>query len=211
MGNRVHFVGSIAPEPRPRSTGAREAMALLDRQGLGLIVLERSGELAAANAAGHALLERGEGLALRGRRVSGRAVPGLEALLRTFCTGGGPVDRFVRVRRPRRPPLVLRLRSFRSHGLHTAPPRDLLALFVLDPECPLPDGTGALSEALGLTPAEAEVACGIAGGQSTRSVALAHGRSLATTRTLLKRVYAKTGTHRQSALAALVLRVLQLV
>ena len=54
-----------------------------------------------------------------------------------------------------------------------------------------------------LTPAEARIALGIARGNALSVIAEAHGISVATARTQLKSVFAKTGTHRQAQLAAL--------
>jgi DNA-binding CsgD family transcriptional regulator len=54
-----------------------------------------------------------------------------------------------------------------------------------------------------LTPAEARIALGIARGDALAAIAEAHGISIATARTQLKSVFAKTGTHRQGQLVAL--------
>lgn len=54
-----------------------------------------------------------------------------------------------------------------------------------------------------LTPAEARIALGIARGEALVTIAKAHGISIATARTQLKSVFAKTGTHRQGQLVAL--------
>jgi DNA-binding CsgD family transcriptional regulator len=55
-----------------------------------------------------------------------------------------------------------------------------------------------------LTPAEARIAIGIARGNALSVIAKAHGISVSTARTQLKSVFAKTGTHRQAQLAALI-------
>lgn len=54
-----------------------------------------------------------------------------------------------------------------------------------------------------LTPAEAQIALGIAGGETLAAIAKARGASVSTARTQLKCVFAKTGTHRQAELVAL--------
>ena len=59
---------------------------------------------------------------------------------------------------------------------------------------------------LRLTPAELRVAPGISRGESLAEIARTHGISVKTVRTQLKAVFAKTGTHRQAELAAMMLR-----
>jgi len=54
-----------------------------------------------------------------------------------------------------------------------------------------------------LTPAEAQIALGIAGGETLAAVAKGRGVSISTARTQLKSVFAKTGTHRQAELVVL--------
>jgi DNA-binding CsgD family transcriptional regulator len=61
----------------------------------------------------------------------------------------------------------------------------------------------ALSILYGLTPAEARLAGAIAGGASVKDYADEHGNTEGTVRAQLKSVFAKTNTHRQAELAAL--------
>jgi len=63
-----------------------------------------------------------------------------------------------------------------------------------------------LTRAFNLTRAEARLALWLAEGGSIAEYAQSAGISLGTARTHLKAVFAKTGAHRQSALASLVLR-----
>ena len=65
-----------------------------------------------------------------------------------------------------------------------------------------PDGA-VLGAAFGLTPAETRIALAIAEGQDVSDIATNQSVSIATVRTHLKALFAKTGTSRQSALAAL--------
>jgi DNA-binding CsgD family transcriptional regulator len=58
-----------------------------------------------------------------------------------------------------------------------------------------------------LTPSEAKVAIALVAGQDLRSIAKGQRVSLETVRTQLKSIFAKTATHRQSDLIALLLRV----
>jgi len=70
--------------------------------------------------------------------------------------------------------------------------------------------TGRLSEAslrsrFSLTPAEAQIALGIADGETLAAIAEARHVSVSTARGQLKSVFAKTGTHRQAELIALLI------
>lgn len=66
--------------------------------------------------------------------------------------------------------------------------------------------TRRLQAELGLTPTEFRVAALIAEGKGARQVAVELNRGYSTVRGHLKNIFAKTNTHRQSALAILVVR-----
>jgi DNA-binding CsgD family transcriptional regulator len=69
------------------------------------------------------------------------------------------------------------------------------------------EAAAVLFSRFGLTPAEARIALGIAHGDSLATIAKEHGVSVKTARTQLKAVFAKTATHRQAELAALLLKM----
>ena len=75
----------------------------------------------------------------------------------------------------------------------------------LEPK-PRPDAP-LLCKAFGLTPAEARLAAALANGTSLEAAADELHISRETTRTQLKMVFAKTDTHRQSQLVALLSRI----
>ncbi len=77
------------------------------------------------------------------------------------------------------------------------------ALFLSDPEDRLAPRVELLQQRCGLTPTEARVAALMVQGQSVEEVAAALDSSLHTVRTHLKRIFAKTGTHRQASLVSL--------
>lgn len=71
-------------------------------------------------------------------------------------------------------------------------------------------GTRPLSEAslrrqFCLTPAEAQIALGLADGETLAAIAETRGVSVSTARGQLKSVFAKTGTHRQAELITLLI------
>ena len=84
-----------------------------------------------------------------------------------------------------------------------AHPACLLFLRDLNAEQGLPEDQ--LIDMFELTPAEARIAQEIANGYSLEHAAERMGHTLGTSRTMLKRVYAKTGTNRQNELACLVM------
>jgi DNA-binding CsgD family transcriptional regulator len=96
----------------------------------------------------------------------------------------------------------------RSDGAAHLPAQEactLLTLNVLAPKPGLP--AAILAETFRLTPSEANLACIIARGASPGIAAGELKISRETARNQLKSVFAKTDTHRQSELVALLLRV----
>jgi DNA-binding CsgD family transcriptional regulator len=83
--------------------------------------------------------------------------------------------------------------------------RPAALVFIRDPEAPL--AATRLRELFGLTRTEAAVAAGLGDGKSLENIAADLGTGIGTVRTHLKRVLAKTGTHRQAQLVALLARV----
>jgi DNA-binding CsgD family transcriptional regulator len=88
---------------------------------------------------------------------------------------------------------------------HTGEVHAIIISIVPDDE-PKP-GPVMLRAAFQLTPAEARVALGIARGDALSAIAQTQGIALGTVRTQLKAIFAKTGTHRQAQLAALLSRM----
>jgi DNA-binding CsgD family transcriptional regulator len=105
---------------------------------------------------------------------------------------------------------VLRLRR-RLDELARDRARALRALEQIGPEVPRPIEGAALaagvelSRRYGLTAAEARVGWEVLDAPRLADIAARQGVTLATVRTLLQRVYAKTGTHRQADLVRLLL------
>jgi DNA-binding CsgD family transcriptional regulator len=83
--------------------------------------------------------------------------------------------------------------------------RVLLTLTDLDAETQ-PDST-VIAQAFGLSPAETRLALLISNGTSPTEAAEQLGIARETARSQLKTVFAKTGTHRQAELAALLARI----
>jgi DNA-binding CsgD family transcriptional regulator len=106
------------------------------------------------------------------------------------------------IRRERKSPIVIRVLPV--HGAARTPFLGARALLTFTAVAPKPGPKAALlCKAFSLTPAEAKLASIIAEGVKPEQAAEELGISRETARTQLKAVFAKTATHRQSELAAL--------
>jgi DNA-binding CsgD family transcriptional regulator len=110
------------------------------------------------------------------------------------------------VRRREKRPVILRILPV--HGAARTSLLGARVLLTLTPVEPRPGPKAALLvKAFGLTPAEARLASIIAEGVSPERAAEELGVSPVTVRNQLKVVFAKTDTHRQGALVALLSRI----
>ena len=174
------------------------------------IAIDRFGFVLDANPAAEGLFD--ENLRTSNRRlVVGDAEAKLclekltDRLRITVDTATLPCEPIV-IRRREKSPVILRVLPV--HGAARAPflgARALLTLTAIEPRAgPKP---ALLSKAFGLTPAEARLASIIAEGLSPERAAEELAISKATARNQLKAIFAKTGSHRQSELVALLCRL----
>ena len=188
---------------------------LLDNHRIGVLQLDRSGRLLAANAPALDILRRSDGLSdkdgtlhawlpadqERLRKLLGRALPPL--------WGEPPSGGSMTVQRPTHPPSRL--------GLHVSPVGDPQAHFfgmrvaalvlVVDPAGRSRFDPVRVAQVLGLTPAEGRVAALLAEGNSVRDIAAATGNTPGTVRLFLKHIYKKQGVSGQVPLVRRVLAV----
>jgi DNA-binding CsgD family transcriptional regulator len=116
----------------------------------------------------------------------------------------------VAVQRRTRPPLLIRALRLEQPDLELMPSPRLL-LLVSDPEL-WPDlPHEILSQAFGLTRAEAEVARGIVSGKTLAKIAADRGIKVGTARACLKTVFSKTQTRGQADLTRVLTRLAFLV
>ena len=109
---------------------------------------------------------------------------------------------------PRKDKLPVIVRTWRFDGAAHRPAQDVCALLTLNALGPKPGPPAAIiAKTFRLTPAEAKLACVIARGASPKIAARELKISRETARNQLKSVFAKTDTHRQSELVALILQV----
>lgn len=181
----------------------------LDSVVAGIVLLDGKGTVLFANRAARALLEARDGLAVERGHLAASSLsarPRLDKLIaRALGRSGGPATGGgVGIPRAEGRPLVVRALPLRT-AIHVLTPGAAAVVLIQDPERPAPvDGTWLA--VLGLSPAESRLAAALAAGQSLEDYARAAGLRRETVRSTLKSAFAKTDTHRQAELVALVLR-----
>jgi DNA-binding CsgD family transcriptional regulator len=194
-------VGSVA------LCGVSNALQLV---GQAAIALDRLGFALEANAAAQQIFD--DEIFVRNRRLAVRdkqASAALEALadqMRTTRDTAPLLAPPIVVRRAARQPLVIRVLPVA--GPARTPFLGARALLVIsDLDNRRQPRPSVLAETFGLTPAEARLASIMAAGISIERAADRLGLSQETVRNQLKAVFAKTATHRQSELVALLSRL----
>jgi DNA-binding CsgD family transcriptional regulator/PAS domain-containing protein len=170
-----------------------------------MLLLDRTGHVAFANAAAEALLRAADGLAVsRGKltALDRTASRRLEALLTQAAHADGGAGT-LRVPRPSGQPalalLAMPLRRLTLDAL-LMPEQPAVLLCVSDPASRRHPPAALLASLFGLTTAESQLAARLLAGFDLRAIAEETGRSINTIRNLLARVMAKTETNRQSEL-----------
>ena len=192
---------------------ARTAMDALDASQAHLLLLDANGRAVYASAEADRLLHEADGLTA-GRDGLRAATPALSARLRACLaraagSSGVPgVSGALRLRRPSgKPDLVLVAIPARSRSIGPDIGRASVILQIMDPFAPVTPDPAILIDAFDLTPSEASLATDLLCGLSVGEVAVKQGRSIATVRTHLASILAKTGTARQSGLVRLLSRL----
>lgn len=192
---------------------ARTAIDALDEAQGPLLLLDAHGRVVHASAEADRLLHEADGLSA-GRDGLRAATPELSSRLRAVVaraagSSSAPgVSGALHLPRPSgKPDLVLtavpaRSRSF-GPGIGTAS----VVLQITDPLARAMPDPDVLAGAFDLTPSEAILAADLLCGLSIGEMAAKRGRSVATMRTHLASVLAKTGTTRQSDLVRLLVRL----
>ncbi|MCY3605175.1 MAG: helix-turn-helix transcriptional regulator [Gammaproteobacteria bacterium] len=222
QSDRIRLIESLLPHVRQfvriRQTlvGADALSAglagLLENSGIGVLHLDRSGRVLAANGPALDILRRGEGLSDRDGALHA-SLPAddgrLQRLLKRALPGRGngpPAGGSIRIQRPR---LRSRL-ELHVHPVEAAPAdfgaRGVAALvLVVDPEHRAPIDPARVATLLGLTSSEARVAALLAEGRSVREIAAATGLKESYVRWLFKQIYKKLDISGQIALVQRVL------
>jgi DNA-binding CsgD family transcriptional regulator len=182
---------------------------VLDRIAVGIILLDRSGQVVHANRAASRLAAEGRPVRIARRNLVA-AMPRndkrLSALIRSALQGAPPAA--IGISAPEDGKLVtvlaMPMRERDREWLNGLDVGDVAAIvFLSDPTFVPEIPVKWVMDAFGLTPAEARVALSTAGGASVPETAAQCGGSRNTVKTHLRRVFAKTGVGRQSELANL--------
>jgi DNA-binding CsgD family transcriptional regulator len=188
------------------------ALAALDRVPVGVIVVDASGLMIAANHMARQILEAADPLSLRENRLvcEGPDKLALDAAiaraLANHCGPGEPGEEVVALGRPHRRPVPVLVFPLDVRERFDEKAKRTAVLFVRDPErYPIRTESRWLETLFAVTPTEARLAACLSDGLSLEAAAEALGMSTATARVHLKRVFSKTGTSRQAELVRLVL------
>ena len=184
--------------------------AALNAMRLPAIALDQDGFVAEVNAAAEAIFDND--VKIKDRRLFVRD-PAARALLKEVIDQLRTSPRLnpsatdpIIVQRRDKMPVIVRIWPF--DGAARLPMQEVRALLTLNALGPKPGPPAAtLAKTFRLTPAEAKLACVIARGASPGIAAGELKISRETARNQLKSVFAKTDTHRQSELVALLLQV----
>ncbi len=182
----------------------------LDRLDIGVLVVNRSRRIVHANVIAESILRTNLTIGV----LNGRLVMGNHTLNRRLAilvqdnldTAGGNPGRpmaVLAVPRDERMPLTLAITPLRPIGSRLTGQPPLALIFIRDPERST-ILSNQLCDLFDLTPAEAAIAADLAHGRSLAQIAAAHGIGLATVRSHLKKILAKTGTRRQAEVVALI-------
>jgi DNA-binding CsgD family transcriptional regulator len=199
----------IAAVSGARGSGASPTAAL-NAMRLPAIALDQHGFVADMNAAAEAVFDHN--IKIKDRRLFVRD-PDARTLLKSAIERLKELPRLdslalepVIVPRMDKLPVIVRIWPF--DGPAHQPGQDVRALLTLNALGPRPGPSAAiLAKTFRLTPSEAKVACIIARGAPPDIAARELKISRETARNQLKAVFAKTDTHRQSELVALLLQV----
>ena len=189
---------------------------LLDTSRLGVIYLDRHGRVVEANDRARALLRRGDGLADRDGCLRARA-PADQVRLERLVAGALPaagvaVSGSLTLRRAFGVlPLVVHIKPVVSQPPDLGLQRVAALVLVVEPGRPLRLNPNLVATALGLTPAESQVAIWVAEGQTVGEIAVATGRTTSAIHYHLHQIYQKQKISRQADVVRLVLSLVEVV
>lgn len=185
------------------------ALQALDRLDTGVLLVDSTCRIILASAMAETLLRDNPELTVKGGRLltQHRALQSLVlAATDTAQVRMTNVGAVLSIVRPHRLPLTLEVAPLRPSTSMFGEQRPAALVFIRDPETPI--SVAHLRELFGLTRAEGAVAAALGQGSSLDEIAVMMGVGLATVRSHLKRILAKTGTHRQGEVVALLGRSL---
>lgn len=215
-------VGRLLPMVRPfvRLWAARRAMlsrvrgltAAVNKSDVGILLVNRHGQLLFANAAAEALLAENDGIRRQGRLLSGgrladtlKLQSAIEHAIEAGNTGGadprGPVVALTR--KARRPLLAAVIAADAPAGQAQ---ESAAIVYLCDPDQDLTPLVEPACKLYGLSPVETRLACLLSKGMSLTDAAAAMRVREQTARSYLKQIFLKTDTRRQAELVWLMLK-----
>jgi DNA-binding CsgD family transcriptional regulator len=181
------------------------ARSALDGVALCMITAGADGRVLQANAAAETVLARGDGLAVRGGRLTAAsrgAQSRLGEALACATAAAGPEVASVLIERDQAAPYLLTCAPIVGG-------RGAAIVLFRDPDHVDPSMAERLTSLFRLTPSEAHLAVSVAEGRTLEEVAEAGAKSINTVRVQLRSILAKTGASRQSDLVRLVMSLAQ--
>jgi DNA-binding CsgD family transcriptional regulator len=185
------------------------SVAAQDRIRMAILVARADGYVLQNNATAEAILRRGDGLRLKHGRVTGRWHEGASQLaecLAQSARSSMPIGSTAVIERgPGEAPYLVTVTPLVGGG-----GRSRALLLFRDPATEDGSLIARLQSLFGLTNVEAVVAVDLAAGVSPAEIAQKRGVRTSTIKTQVKSIMAKTGSHRQSEIAAVVAGLPQL-
>ena len=204
---RAARIGRVVTQLKQQSD---DRVAALDKIAVGILLFSSSGALVYLNPAAKAIINEADGFRVaQGRLLPARAQDAvwLDRLVSQAARLGQPrMGGAMPVFRPSgKRPLQLLVSPLpeRSGPLVNNESRATAMGLVTGHEQQLGDTRALLSHLFDLTPAETRVALGLLGGLSVKAIAEAAETTANTVRSQLASLFAKTGTHRQTEVTAL--------
>ena len=187
--------------------------ALLDNPRIGVLHLDRRGQIMELNDRARSILRQGDGLSDRDGVLHARAPADqlrLERLVADALPGSGAVavsGSMLLGRSSGLPPLVLHVKPVAVPQPDYGARHVAALILIIEPKSQHRIDPGLVARTLGLTPMESRVAVWLAEGKSVREMAAATGHTAGSIYWQLKQIYQKQPISRQAELVRLVLSI----
>ena len=193
------------------------SIEMLDNPRVGVIHLDRRGQIMAANDRARAILRHGDGIMDRGGVLRAR-VSADHARLERLVADALPTSGAVAVsgsmllhRTAMLPSFVVHVKPVVAPQMDFGAQRVAALVLLVEPGLQSRIDPSLVAESLGFTPAESQVAVWLAEGKTVREIAEATGRRERSIHWHLRQIYRKQGLSRQADLVRLVLSVVEFV
>jgi len=179
------------------------ALRVLDRLCAGVIVSDGEGRVVEMNHAARAMVQLGDGLAVRGGRLCAGRVFETARMAKLISVAAAAdstnlaAGRMLIARRGGRPAYLLTVAAL--HCKQAVDAKPLAILVIVDPQRHSPPESD-LAELFGFSPAEARLGVSLMTGKTVTEIAAEFGLRVPTLRTQLRSILKKVGAKRQSDL-----------